>query len=231
MIDIYYDGWGNSSTNVFETMRMLSPDPVRSLGQASMRGDYLTCIAIQDFHVNAFTVFSPFSATIKLDRAKHKVDVVGDNILNTVKFYPDGSAEIQLFPQYIFRSDTSVTMQMLPPLLVPPRNDSIIAAGEFDISRWYRPLNTAFIVPSTVEEFVIKEGDPLFSIRFVTKGNEPVKLVRKALTQDEEKLSKACANLTYVKMGSKLSKLYEYFEIFKGSFGKNTRSRCPFHKK
>lgn len=231
MINILYDGWGNSSTNTFDTMRLFAPDPKHSLGCATARGNYLSCIAIQDFHLNGYTVFSPFSATIKFDRQRNHVDIIGDNIINTVKFNPDSSVELQLYPQYVFRSTESVNIQLLPPLLVPPRSDAVVTAGEFDISRWYRPLHTAFIIPANIDVFEIMEGDPLFSVRFVTKNNEPVKLVRQALTDNETHLVNACANVTYVKTGSKLSNLYQYFERFKQSLANKKPSKCPFHKR
>ena len=230
MINILYDGWGNSSTNTFDTLRLFAPDPKHSLGCASARGNYLSCIAIQDYHLNAYTVFSPFTSTIKFDRAQNRVDVIGDNILNTVKFNPDLSVELQLYPQYVFRSDTPVNIQLLPPLLVPPRSDAVVTAGEFDISQWYRPLHTAFIIPKEIDVFEIREGDPLFSVRFATKNNEPVKLTRQTLSETEHHLVNACANVTYIKTGSKLANLYQYFRTFKQSLNRKTQSRCPFHK-
>lgn len=228
MVEVLYDGWGKGGTNTFDTMRMLAPDPERTLGKVGARGLYLTCTAIQDFHVNAFTVYSPFSAKFKFDRANNKIDSYGDNIVNTAKYNEDGSVELQLFPQYVFRAVKPVTIQLLPPLLVPTRADAFVTPGEFDISRWIRPLNTAFIIPAGVTEFEIKEGEPLFSLRFVTANNEPVKLVRQAMSDDEQRLSNACANVTYVKVGTKLAKLYEYFDRFKASM---KPSKCPFHRK
>jgi len=229
MIKVLYDGWGKGGTNTFETMRMFAPDPVRSLGKVEARGLFLQCTAVQDFHVNAFTVYSPFSVKFKFDRANNKIDSFGDSIINTAKYGEDGSVELQLFPQYVFRASESVVMQLLPPLLTTCRSDAFVTPGEFDISRWYRPLNSAFIIPANVDEFEIKEGEPLFSLRFVTPNNEPVKLVRQAMSEEEQRLSNACANVTYVKMGTKLAKLYEYFDRFKASMKKP--SKCPFHRK
>ena len=53
MIEVLYDGWGKDNTS-FDTMRMLAPEPERTLGKAAVRGEYLKCVAVQDFHINAF---------------------------------------------------------------------------------------------------------------------------------------------------------------------------------
>lgn len=228
MIEVLYDGWGKEGQNTFDSTRMLAPEPQRSLGNVGARGEYLKCVAMQDFHVNCFTVYSPFSAKFKFDRANNKIDMFGDNNLNTARYNEDGDVELQLFPQYVFRSTKPVLVQLLPPMLTTPIQNAFVVPGEFDISRWLRPLNTAFIVPKHVEEFEIKEGDPLFSVRFVTSNNEPVKLTRQALAGDEIALAKACTNITYVKLGFSLSALYELFDSFKASFKK---TKCPFHRR
>lgn len=232
MIEIKFTGWGNPTTSLKETMQLFTPDPVRSLGSSDGRGVHLTCTALQNFHLNAFTVFSPYSTKFTFNRETKQVTHSGDNILNQATFNPDGTIELQTYPQYIFISESeSVILQMLPPLLVVPKHPSYVTAGEFDISKWYRPVNCTFIIPPGTDQIEIKEGDPLFSLRFVTKNNEPVKLVKSQLTETEEKLVNACQNVTYVKLGNSLSKLYDYFENFKNSFSKpKKKSRCPFHR-
>lgn len=227
MVEVLYDGWGKDGVNTFDSMRMLAPEPKRSLASVAARGDYLKCVAMQDFHINAFTVYSPFDVKFKFDRANNKVDIFGDNNVNTAKFNSDGDVEIQLYPQYVFRSTESVLMQLLPPLLTPARSDAFVVPGEFDISKWIRPLNIAFIIPKHIDEFEIKEGEALFSIRFVTQDNEAVKLTRQALSNEEVTLAKACTNITYVKLGLSLKALYELFTRFKASL---KPSKCPFHR-
>lgn len=221
MLEVLYDGYGN------ETLKLLSPDPIRSLGKADAHGRHLKCTALQDFHINVFTVYSPFTFTVKFNREQNNVHVDGDNVLHKAEYNPDGSAEIQLYPQYVLRSSESVLVQLLPPLLSVNKLPAYVASGEYDISKWYRPVNTAFIVPKDVTELTIKEGDPLFSLRFVTKDNEPVKLIRQALSKEEETLVNACMNVTNYKLGTKLSKLYELFGKFRQSL---KPKKCPFHR-
>lgn len=228
MIEIYYDGHGDLNSSNYQTQKLFAHEPVRTLGLAASRGNYLSCVSIQDYHLNTFTVLSPYATTIKIDRANNKVELDGDNNVASLKFYEDGVTELQLHPQYIFRAEESVIVQLLPPLLTPPRVDFFIPAGEYDISKWIRPVQMPMIIAPDVTEIKIKENEPLFSLRFITKNNQPVKLVRKSLTDDELKLANACMNVTNVKLGTPLAKLYQYFDIFKGSFA-NKKGKCPFH--
>jgi hypothetical protein len=113
--------------------------------------------------------------------------------------------------------------------LTSPVHSTYIPAGEFNIHKWYRPINSTFIIGPGIDSLVIKEGDPLFSIRFVTPNNEPVKLVRQAMTEEELTLITACLGVTTVKLGNKLSKLYDNFVRLRDSIIKP--KRCPFRRK
>lgn len=228
MIEILYDAWADPKLTNKETMQLLTPDPEHALGSAQTRGRHLTCPAVQDFHRNAFTVFSPFTVTYKFNRAINHVQIDGDQNFMKAEFTESGSVELQTYPQYIFRTNSPVVIQMLPPLLQVPVHPSYVASGEFEINQWVRPVNASFIIPKDIDQITITKGDPLFSIRFVTKNNEPVKLVRRALSSEEESLANACMNITNIQLGNPLSKLYEYFKRFKAS--KKT-SKCPFHHK
>lgn len=228
MIEIYYDAWADPKLTNRETMQLLTPDPEHALGSAETRGRHLTCPAVQDFHKNAFTVFSPFTVTYTFDRARNNVDIQGDQNFMKAEFTESGSIELQTYPQYIFRTRHSVMIQMLPPLLQVPVHPSYVASGEFDISQWVRPVNAAFIIPKGIDKITINKGDPLFSIRFITRNNEPVRLIRRALDAEEETLANACMNVTNIQLGNPLSKLYDYFRRFKAS--KKT-GKCPFHHK
>jgi hypothetical protein len=84
------------------------------------------------------------------------------------------------------------------------------------------------VIPNGVDELNIREGDPLFSLRFVTKNNEPVRLIRKGLDQHEIDLTMACTAVTSVRdSGNRLPQLYEYFERLKKAW---KPSKCPFRR-
>lgn len=229
MIKIRYDGFGNMGSQLKPTMQLFSPEPVRALGRA-LRGRYLKCLAVQEFNVNTFTVYSPFDVTYTFDRENKRVSHAGDNVLGKCDFYDDGTIELQTMPQYMFIADQDVLLQQLPPLLTAPVHGTYVTAGEFNIHKWYRPINSTFIVGPNIDKLEIREGDPLFSLRFVTPNNEPVKLVRDAMTQDELTLITACLGVTSVKLGNSFQNLYANFIRLKDSIIK-PKGKCPFRRK
>ena len=48
------------------------------------------------------------------------------------EFIETGGIELQTYPQYIFRTNKPVKIQMLPPLLQTVPYTSYVASGEFD---------------------------------------------------------------------------------------------------
>lgn len=227
MIEVLFDGWGNLGSPLMKSMQLFTPDPVRAVSLAP-QARFRKCSAYKVFNTNTFTVFSPFSVHYKFDRENKQVSHHGDNIMGKYDFYDDGTIELQTMPQYMFRAKKSVLMQQLPPLMQIPVHPSYVIPGEFDISKWYRPINSTFVIPAGVNELNIMEGDPLFSLRFVTPDNEPVKLVRKGLDQLEIDLVSACVAVTGVReSGNRLPQLYEYFERLKKAW---TPSKCPFRR-
>jgi hypothetical protein len=228
MIEIRYDGFGNIGSSLMGTHQLFTPDPVRTLGKA-LRGRYLKCVAVQEFNINTFTVYSPFNVIYSFDREKRSVSTNGDNVLGKCDFYDDGTIELQIMPQYMFIADQDVLIQQLPPLLTAPVHGTYVAAAEFNIAKWYRPINSTFIIGPEIDRLEIREGDPLFSIRFVTPNNEPVKLIRSGMTDTEIKLITACLGTTNVKMGSRLSTLYSHFIRLKDAWMPK-KSKCPFRR-
>jgi hypothetical protein len=227
MIDVLFDGWGNLGAPNMKAMQLFTPDPIRAMSMAP-QARFRKCSAYKVFNLNTFTVFSPFSVHYKFDREKKSVSHHGDNIMGKYDFYDDGTIELQTMPQYMFRAKESVLMQQLPPLMQLPVHPSYVVPGEFDISKWYRPINSTFVIPAGINELNIREGDPLFSLRFVTKDNEPVKLIRKGLDQHEIDLTMACTAVTSVRdSGNRLPQLYEYFERLKRAW---KPSKCPFRR-
>lgn len=68
--------------------------------------------------------------------------------------------------RYLFFADQPVWMETFPPFLhESPRNARYIPGG-YDIYNWHRPVDYSFEFKDPRAEVVIKQGDPLFYIRF-----------------------------------------------------------------
>jgi hypothetical protein len=77
----------------------------------------------------------------------------------------------------VFITDRPIMMQVLPAFM--HRNDftekTTIVPGEYDISRWTRPVETVFEIRSNKEKIVIKKGDAILYVKF--SSDDSIKLV------------------------------------------------------
>mgnify|MGYP000905272507 CR=1 FL=1 len=131
--------------------------------------------------------------------------------------------------KYIFYSKDSVVMEMIPAAL--DKNDFVsntnLISGQFDISKWIRPVSPAFEIIDDEKVLTIRRGDPLYYIKFRT--DKKVNLVRVKQTEELEKIEKACARLKFFVPRNSLEENYQaassFLKLFKSTLYK---TRCPF---
>lgn len=70
---------------------------------------------------------------------------------------------------YFFASEPVVAKFTAPyyPSFSPIKG-ALLAAGEFDIGRWFRPVALDYHVPDTESHFSVEENDPLMFVEFMT---------------------------------------------------------------
>ena len=97
-------------------------------------------------------------------------------------------------------------------------NNVIPIMGEYDIGKWYRPLDFAFFLKDGVSSFEIKKGDAFCYIKFHT--DEKINF-KKFQTSDElEQISKLCVGSSQFKK-NKFKNIYNFYNMF----GKNLKKR------
>ena len=72
-------------------------------------------------------------------------------------YYSDTSLEMETFPAYHFNTEFNQKTHFLD--------------GQFNINKWFRPIDLTFFLKPQYNSLSIKRGDPLFYIRFKTKNN------------------------------------------------------------
>ena len=105
------------------------------------------------------------------------------------KYFPEEVASIRLpglnfgptilvnLP-YIFFSDSDLEASFSQPTFHPQGYSKYasIIPGSLNIGSWFRPYSTEFQMWNNSGEFIIKEGEPIFYVEFLT--NKKIKLVR-----------------------------------------------------
>jgi hypothetical protein len=195
---------------------------------------FLRCPAFLDFYKNVYVIKSPIDYELTIDnfgnvKTKDYDQQFFIETVNVESSKHDKHPSIVLNFNYIFYSDTSVLIEQFPAIMEDNefiRNTRIVA-GQFDISKWLRPVNVSFEVLDKTKPIVIKKGDPLCYIRFSTPDNKKISLVQEEFDDNYYKTSIACTNLKRFIKFNPLKKNYEMAESTMNFFRKK-RQTCPF---
>jgi hypothetical protein len=150
-----------------------------------------------------FTFESSFNIKLFLDQKNNNIDVESDldnvqnylHINNETKFDDVYSEHpvIQLsYPEYFLWTDSAdIWVEFLDHPLTSYNNNMICLGGWWNISNYPRGTNSAFQIVNPKEPVIIKEGDPLFRIRFFSKNfDDGFTLIEKnELNQEYESFS------------------------------------------
>ena len=197
-----------------------TPKPLLGLVNVQRKGaSYLKCPAFQETIKNEFVIQAPFdlNITVNADEQTVTTDRFGQKfydafINNRGNQSPRPNPYmVTLPPYYTFYSKDSVHMESKDVSLLASGSTSNIKIipGGFNISKWIRPIEFAVEVTDTSKPIEMRLGDPLFSVRFTTPNNVPVKLTRVERTQDLRTIMQACVGVKNYMPNMKLEKVYE----------------------
>jgi len=178
---------------------------------------FTKCPANATFLKNLFVVKSPFDLEIKYFRDEKRVWVsqkqnfvehmIDPRFINnyTEKDY----ALCSLLVSYMFVADEPVWIEVYPPFLHGEVKNTRLINGTFDIYNWQRPVDFSFEILNDKKPIKIKEGQPLYYIKFVSKKlNDDFELKRLKWTKDLIDAHKVCQPQNFfVNMAWKIMKL------------------------
>lgn len=128
------------------------------------------CPAHQQSKNNVYYINSPLDFYYELDEfGTISHDQPYYFYINSVrKAQYDNRFTVNLSLQYIFFSEENVTLEILPPYLhkTELQNHGVISTGEFNISRWFRPINFEFLLWENEKNLRIKENEPMVYLKF-----------------------------------------------------------------
>jgi hypothetical protein len=109
-------------------------------------------------------------------------------------------------------AEESVTASMTSPYFhnVESNQYGMLVPGEFDIGKWYRPMNAEFNLWDGVNELHIGKNEPLMYIQFHT--DKQIRLHRYQVTK---RLSTIALSLIHINPLSRFAKLTEKYELFR----------------
>lgn len=198
---------------------------------------YLKCPATTDFIKNVYVFTAPFDLTLEIDvdditgNGKIVCENISQEIFSKIidtRFLFDDQRGINPYPvlgidwMLMFQSKEPIMMQLLPAFFHRTEfcQKTSVVPGEFDISKWTRPVELVFETKSQKEKIVIKKGDALSYYRFLT--DKPIKLIEQSTPWNE---SRICAEIVNRSKFRPLKERYSSLEQERKKIG------CPYDHK
>ncbi len=135
-------------------------------------GSYRKCSAATSFLKNTFTFLHPKTATISYQSKDNNLTFSTDfDAWNIREDKPiDGRPGIDYDFRWVFFCEEPLLMKFTPPYLhnTSDRVTATIASGQFDISKWFRPVNPSYLLWKDQYSITVTKDEPAFYIEFFT---------------------------------------------------------------
>lgn len=206
-----------------------APKPLLGLLSTQRQGaKYLKCPAFQETIKNEFVIQSPFDLDIAINAEEKTIntnkfgqDFYDKFVRNRGDESPNSNPYmVTLPPYYCFYSKDDVSIEVKDVSLLTSCSSSNIKIipGGFNISKWIRPIECAVEVIDSSKPIEMRLGDPLFTVKFITPNNVPVKLTRVAENNELHNMMASCTHVKNYIPNLKLDKAYElaasYLSLF-----------------
>lgn len=161
---------------------------------------FLKCPAFIQSLKNTFIIRAPYDISLEFKNGTVVTDKFDQNFFNkNIDLRHAKNLQppfvVELMPRYVFvpEGDTSVVLNILQLILQPHKYGFL--TGEFNITKWVRPVSYTIEIYDTSEPIVFRRGDPLFMVRFTTADNSVVTLEQGVLTEEIQKVISSCINI------------------------------------
>jgi len=190
---------------------------------------YLKCPAIAEQFKNSFIIYCPFDLVLTFDKENKNIttDRYGQDFYDSFivnrsardNYSPANPMLFSILLSYAFFShdDTEIEVRDVPLLTSESTKNIKIIPGKFNISKWLRPIEFAVEVIDDTKPVVLKAGDPLYMVTFITKNSVPVKLTRRFDSPEVKSVLFALTSIKAMRPGLSLKECYETGENLVGA--------------
>lgn len=185
----------------------------------NLQKGFLSCPSMRHCFEGLFVVYSPFSLQLRAVQSNkggfsvHPVfphtSISPPNCSKMIKVQPrdtwriDHGVILQIASPYLFFADVDVDLEMIHPSFAShtPQTWQLIP-GRFNIFSWQRPLNFAVEWNIKLGDFVLKQGDPLYFLRFSDSTGVKHELNEYAMSSELQAQLQLTKGITGLKKGT-----------------------------
>jgi len=209
----------------------IEPIPVFKFYPETASTAFRKCPAHQNQFKNTYVVCSPIDFEIEINKEENWCNIIYPKSLPPELFNPrfeeENNSPYPIFSlrlnRLVFTPEKvgkNIYVEQLEPILEWDRATDIrIIEGNFNVSKWTRPLEAAFEQRHKNLTIKFKRGQPLYYVRFFTDDPEDVIVLNRVeLTPEVEKDIDRCLQVKSFCPFTKLKALYELRDKFINSF-------------
>lgn len=217
MHKVYWSKY-NIFNNLSNQMMEYSPSPVISSyaknnpKPISNDVNWLGCPSTQKFLKNTFSFKNPLELNMQINKNKtvYWPDTNIEDFIS-IRDYSDKSVILDyLLPVTLFSSHDIAASITAPYLSKQSPHSAHIVPGEFNISKWFRPILPSYMIYDLDLSFSINKGEDLFYIKFNT--DEKIDFVEFYFNETLKEIVSDSMNLKRFKKNSGLDYLYNIFK-------------------
>lgn len=202
-IDVYWAPSKFTSTDAQWNMLYREPQSViNNFAKQTVSGSsILRCPATRETLRNVYSLNSNVHENIDLSQIDYQAisqtditepfflnieSTVGIKVIRNTSY--SGFININYNLAWMMFASEPLTVRMTAPFfpVSSPTEGAIFAVGQFDIGRWYRPMNLDYHIPIGSKKFEIQKNESLAFLEFMT--DRPINFLRYELTPELEKI-------------------------------------------
>jgi len=216
-VTVYWTPWSLPERNFSMNLLWDPPTPllktlpgVQDLKNSSI--SYLACKSAQKLFKNTYTTSHPLSVTATLTGSIENPVIESTHDVWIPRNAPlNNSYSIDYDFGWLFFCEESLELRLTQPYMhqVESAKTSFLSSGSFDIGKWFRPCNLAYILWPNQNTLSFKKGDIVAYFEFNTNK----KIVLKQFNLTPELFSMAAQTVEFKKAmpNQGLTELYERF--------------------
>jgi hypothetical protein len=223
--------WCNHRTNFYGAsgvdLLSIEPIPVFKFYPEMATANYRKCPAHQNQFKNTFVVCSPIDMEVVINKEESWCDIIEPPSLPKEAFNPRFKEENESpYPLFTFRlnrimlmpQDPSIDVyvEQLEPILEWERDTNIrIIEGNFNISKWTRPLEASYEQRTKNMTVKFKRGQPMYYFRLSTNDPEDIVVLNRVeMNKESFEDSERCLQVKEFAPNKRLKFLYDIRDKF-----------------
>ena len=213
-IIVYWSPIGFFDRITLLNLTLEPPIPIRTLLPTSINKEdsYRACTAANNMWDKMFAIKHPKTSTVKLfgELLNPQIDFNEESMWIKQPSSFDGY-RVTYDYSWIFFCEESLVVQQTPSFMhnTSDKMGGRIAAGEFDIGKWFRPLNIDYLLWPNSNSITVTKDEPIMYLKFYT--NKKIILKQFEITPELINISNQISKFKTIMPMQPLTILYDRF--------------------